>query len=223
MPFSLMVIALFCLCFLLGSIPWGVIISRLFFHTDVRNHGSGNIGTTNAFRALGKAGGVIVFLLDFGKGLLSGALAYQVFLWQGAQSGYDPHLFQILQALAFLACIWGHIFSPWLGFKGGKGIAVAVGCMFTTYGLWPTLLEIALFALLTACTRRVSVGSLAAAVACPFIGLYVFWGNWLAWILVTVAAITVIWAHRQNIARLRAGTESRIGGSKDKPSSPSEA
>lgn len=214
MMFWMVMAGLFLVCFLLGSIPWGVVISRVFYRTDVRNHGSGNIGTTNSFRALGKVGGASVFLLDFGKGLLSGALAWWV--CHGfppcADLGIATH--QVLYSLAFLACIWGHIFSPWLRFKGGKGIAVAVGCEFTVLGVWPTLLEIAIFALLVIATRRVSVGSLAAAVACPFIALVVFWGNWLAWLLVLLAALTVIWAHRQNIQRLIAGTESRIGAAK---------
>ncbi len=214
MAFWMVMAALFLACFLLGSIPWGVVISRLFYRTDVRDHGSGNIGTTNAFRALGKAGGAAVFLLDFGKGLLCGFLAW----W--ACHGFAPcadlgaQTHQVLYGLAFLACIWGHIFSPWLGFKGGKGIAVAVGCEFVVLGPLPTLLEIAIFALLVAVTRRVSVGSLGAAAACPLIALAVFWGNWLAWMFFLVAALTVIWAHRQNIQRIIAGTESRIGAPK---------
>lgn len=214
MAFWMVMAGLFLVCFLLGSIPWGVVISRVFYRTDVRDHGSGNIGTTNSFRALGKVGGAAVFLLDFGKGLLCGVLAWWVCHGFPPSAGLDIATQQVLYSVAFLACIWGHIFSPWLRFKGGKGIAVAVGCEFTVLGLWPTLLEIAIFALLVITTRRVSVGSLAAAVACPFIALFVFWGNWLAWLLVLLAALTVIWAHRQNIQRLLAGTESRIGASK---------
>lgn len=215
MPFALVLFLVFAGSFLLGSIPWGVVISRLFFHTDVRHHGSGNIGTTNSFRALGKAGGAAVFLLDFGKGVLSGLAAMWVCLWLSASRGeLDAGTAQTIMALAFLGCTWGHIFSPWLHFKGGKGIAVAVGCEFVVLGVWPTLLEIALFALLVAATKRVSVGSIAAAVACPLIALYVFWGHWLPWLLVTVAAATVLWAHRGNIERLRAGTEPAIGRKK---------
>lgn len=207
-------IALFIASFLLGSIPFGLIISKVFYHTDIRQHGSGNIGTTNAIRTMGKIGGYSVFLLDFGKGLLSGVLA-RLFAWSflpgggfeaGALVSYDTMI-----ALAFLACTLGHIFSPWLGFKGGKGIAVAVGCLFVTFGWIPALLEILIFAVLVIATRYVSVGSIAAAVACPFFSAYVFWGNWLAVVLCSFAGIVVIWAHRANIGRLRAGTENRIG------------
>ena len=128
---------LFVAAFLLGSIPWGLVISTVFFHTDIRQHGSGNIGTTNAMRTIGKAGGAAVFVLDFGKGLLSGVLAWAFSqyllpgagLVPGAPVSHDTML-----AVAFLGCTWGRIFSPWLKFKGGKGIAVAVGCLFVTFG-----------------------------------------------------------------------------------------
>ena len=178
---------LFVAAFLLGSIPFGLIISKVFYHTDLREHGSGNIGTTNAIRTMGKVGGYAVFV-------------------PGALVTYDTML-----AVAFLGCVWGHIFCPWLGFKGGKGIAVAVGCLFVTFGWIGACLELLIFIVLVATTKRVSIGSIAAAAACPFFALYFFWGDWLAWLFCTVAGLTVVWAHRENIKRLRAGTESRIG------------
>lgn len=210
--------AVFVLSFLLGSIPWGLIISKVFYHTDLREHGSGNIGTTNAMRTMGKAGGAAVFILDFGKGVLSGVLALAV-LWffvpgGGLYPGMTVGTYDDFLALAFLGCTWGHIFSPWLKFKGGKGIAVAVGCLFVTFGWVGACLELALFAVLVIATRHVSVGSIAAAVACPFFALYYFWGEPLAWTCCTLAALTVIWAHRGNIKRLLAHEESRIGDKK---------
>lgn len=228
-----LLLGLFAICFLLGSVPWGLVISRVFFHKDIREEGSGNIGTTNAMRSMGKAGGAAVFVLDFGKGLLSGFIAtlfaHQV---QGAFAGIALGLesmggvvFAVTAAgaeealalclgVSFIGCVWGHIFSPWLGFKGGKGIAVAVGCLFVVFGPVGALLELALFGVLVAATRYVSVGSIAAAVACPFFSLHYFWGDWVTVALCTIAALTVVWAHRENIARLRAGTERRIGGKK---------
>lgn len=207
-------VVLFVLSFALGSIPWGVIVSRTFYHTDVREHGSGNIGTTNAFRTMGKVGGSAVFLLDFGKGLLSGAVAWFAFTHLLDAALATQAVRDVFSAGAFLGCIWGHIFSPWLKFKGGKGIAVAIGCMFVAF--WPLIavLELAVFAVLVAATKRVSAGSIAAAVACPFFSLWRFWGDPWAIALCTLAALTVIWAHRGNIARLRAGTESAIGHAK---------
>ena len=154
-------------CFLLGSIPWGVIISKSVFHTDIREHGSGNIGTTNAMRTMGKKGGVAVFVLDFGKGLLSGLIALFVlatFIPGAGVAADSPVSASTVVALAFLCCTLGHIFSPWLKFKGGKGIAVAVGCLFVTFGVMGALLEIAVFAVVVAISRFVSAGSLAAAI-----------------------------------------------------------
>ena len=121
---------LFVAAFLLGSIPFGLIISKVFYHTDLREHGSGNIGTTNAIRTMGKVGGYAVFVLDFGKGLLSGVLAWAFSMQFLPGGGLEPGAlvtYDTMLAVAFLGCVWGHIFCPWLGFKGGKGIAVAVG------------------------------------------------------------------------------------------------
>lgn len=213
----LVALGLFVVCFLLGSIPWGVVISEVFFKKDIRQEGSGNIGTTNAMRSLGKIGGGAVFLLDFGKGLLSGFLALFACWYLLPGGGLAPDsliTYDTMLALSFMGCIFGHIFSPWLGFKGGKGIAVAVGCLFVTLGPVPALIEIALFAVIVIATRYVSAGSVAAAVLCPFLALYVFWGEWLAFALVTISALVVIWAHRGNIDRLRRGTERRIGDKK---------
>lgn len=190
---------LFAGTFLLGSIPWGVIVSRIGFHKDIRDEGSGNIGATNALRTMGKAGGAAVFLLDLGKGLLAGLLV--TLFTEGS----------VALALGFLGCIWGHIFSPWLKFRGGKGISVAVGYLFFLYGpLW-ALAEIALFALIVALSRYVSAGSVTAAVACPFIALHLFWGQWVTVGIIILAALTVIWAHRSNLRRLKQGTESKLG------------
>ncbi|WP_139653243.1 glycerol-3-phosphate 1-O-acyltransferase PlsY [Raoultibacter phocaeensis] len=217
--FAAVAVGLFAVAFLLGSIPFGLIISKVFYHTDIREHGSGNIGTTNAMRTMGKVGGSAVFVLDFGKGLLSGVLA-MIACWYFVPGGglsvdgssllsYDD-----LLAVAFLGCTWGHIFSPWLKFKGGKGIAVAVGCIFVTYGVVGACLELAIFIVLVLVTRYVSVGSIAAALACPFFALYFFWGDWLAVALCSIAGLTVVWAHRANIKRLLSGTENRIGSKK---------
>ncbi|HIT45668.1 MAG TPA: glycerol-3-phosphate 1-O-acyltransferase PlsY [Candidatus Aphodovivens excrementavium] len=210
-------VCLFVVCFLLGSIPWGLIISKLFYHTDIREHGSGNIGTTNAMRTMGKKGGAAVFLLDFGKGLLAGFLplvACWFFVPGGGVSPDSPLSYATYQGVGFLGCVWGHIFSPWLKFKGGKGIAVAVGSLFFTFGPVGALIELAVFIVVVVASRYVSAGSLAAAVVCPFLSLWIFWGEWPAWAMCVIAALTVIWAHRGNIARLRAGSESRIGSKK---------
>lgn len=214
-------IAVFIISFLLGSIPWGVIISRVFFHTDIRQHGSGNIGTTNAMRSLGKVGGGAVFLLDFGKGIAAAAIALLImgmFVPGGGLASDVPVGYNEVLCVTFLGCVWGHIFSPWLGFKGGKGIAVAIGCLFVTFGVIGALFELAVFIVIVYITRYVSAGSIAAAVVCPFVAafFYLFLDFApLAFAFCTVAALTVVWAHRENIARLRAGNERRIGDPKE--------
>lgn len=219
-------IAVFLITFLLGSIPWGVIISKVVFRKDLRTEGSGNIGATNAVRTLGKAGGVAVFVLDFGKGLLSGFIGLWIATYMMdqvaageaqysvavllAQEGKAPYL-----ALALAGCTLGHIFSPWLKFKGGKGIAVAVGAIFVVYGPWLTMLELGIFLVVVGLTRYISAGSLAAAVACPFVGLFRFWGSWFAVVVCALVGCVVIWAHRSNIQRLLNHEESQIGSKKE--------
>ncbi len=198
------------IAFLLGSVPWGLVISKVFYGKDLREEGSGNIGTTNAIRAMGKAGGYAVFVLDFGKGLLSGFIG----MWIASAFGLDEAGVRLATAVAFFACTYGHIFSPWLGFKGGKGIAVAVGCLFVTFGPVGAIIELAIFAVLVIASKYVSLGSVAAAAACPLLALWFFWGNWIGWLLCAVTGLTVVWAHRGNIARLRDGTERRIGEKK---------
>lgn len=201
-------------CFLLGSFPSGVVIGKVFYHTDIRKQGSGNIGTTNAIRALGKKGGYAVFILDFGKGLLSGFVGVWLY---GLFSGDAQAMFTLADGMcfSFLGCGMGHIFSPWLGFKGGKGIAVCVGCLFVVFGFIGAWIELGIFIVLVIATRYVSVGSIAAAVLCPFLALHYFWGDWLAVVMCLIMALTVIWAHRENISRLRSGTERRIGDKKE--------
>ena len=218
-------VTVFVITFLLGSSPWGLIISKMVFRKDLRKEGSGNIGATNAVRTLGKAGGIAVFLLDFGKGLLSGFIGLWIANYMMAQvaAGEAQYSFTVLfakegaapyLALALAGCTFGHIFSPWLKFRGGKGIAVAVGCIFVVYGPWLTLLELGIFIAVVALTRYISAGSLAAAVACPFVGLFRFWGSWFAVIVCALVGFVVIWAHRANIHRLMNHEESRIGSKK---------
>ncbi len=230
---------LLVIAFLLGSIPWGVIISRVFYRKDIRDEGSGNIGTANAMRSLGRVGGGAVFVLDFVKGCLSGLVAWQFAIWfsQGASdsgtpaivtmvgfassagqtltAASDPAVAEMIRqfcgAVAFFGCILGHIFSPWLKFKGGKGIAVGVGCLLFFLGPVPTLIAVLAFVVLVVATRYVSVGSLAAAVASIILCFVLMWGNVLAIVFGVIALLAIIWAHRGNIGNLREGTERRIG------------
>lgn len=204
--------------FLLGSIPWGVIISKTVYHTDIREHGSGNIGTTNAMRTMGKAGGIAVFLLDFGKGLLSGGIAVGALQLFAPDVASDALVNSVtMGAVAATGCTLGHIFSPWLGFHGGKGIAVAIGALCFAFGPIGAFIEVfCIFAPLVLITRYVSVGSIASAALCPVIACFLFWGQWPAIALYALTGATVVWAHRENIKRLMAGTESKVGSKKHK-------
>lgn len=214
MNLALMAILIFVITFLLGSIPFGVIISRLFFRKDIRNEGSGNIGTTNAMRSLGKVGGASVFLLDFGKGLLSGYLGTVFMGMVEPTSGVAAGQFML--SLSFLGCILGHIYSPWLKFHGGKGIAVAIGACFFVIGVFFSCVELAVFIVLVIATRYVSVGSIASAAICPFIAFYLYGDNLPAAIAISIAALFIVYAHRENISRLLKHNENRIGSKKKK-------
>lgn len=205
--------------FLLGSIPWGVLISRAFFHKDVRDTGSGNIGFTNSMRSMGKAGGAAVFLLDFAKGFVSGILAQFVFAPMMPMSAFDltyvGGAVEFCTGVAIFASTMGHIFCPWLGFKGGKGISCAWGASFCAITPLGGVIVFMPFLLLVLLTRYVSVGSIAAAVTICFLAV-IFRGNSLvACILICITGLVVIWAHRGNIVRLTKGTERKISGHKE--------
>ena len=207
MDLAIASILILLITFLLGSIPFGVIISRLFFKKDIRNEGSGNIGTTNAMRSLGKIGGGAVFILDFGKGLLSGFLGTVFAGMVAPTAGYEAG--QLVLALSFFGCVVGHIYSPWLKFHGGKGIA-----LFFVFGPLFAVFELVIFAVLVIATRYVSVGSIAAALACPFFAFYLYWPNLPAACAISIAALLVVFAHRENIKRLINHNENRIGQKK---------
>ena len=188
-------VAAMLLAYVIGSIPFGVVVGKLFYHVDVREHGSGNVGTTNVFRVLGKKAGVIVLICDMLKGYVPAAVAAAVF---------DPWFAIIIAA----APVLGHIYSIFLKGRGGKGIATGAGVVLA---LVPLAFAIILTAwlLLILITRYVSVASLAAAVLVPVltIALDEPLPYEIAGVLV---AILVWWAHRSNISRLLAGEENRV-------------
>jgi glycerol-3-phosphate acyltransferase PlsY len=186
--------------YLLGSIPTSYLVSRLFAKIDLRQHGSGNLGATNLYRVLGWKYAVPVALFDVAKG------AIPVLVVAPRVTGSD------LFALACgVAAILGHVFSVFVGFKGGKGVATAAGVML---GLTPLALAVAatVWALLVFLTGYVSLGSIAAAAVLP-LAVYLLERPTTAellWIDAAVAA-GVIFLHRRNIQRLLQGTESRFG------------
>jgi acyl phosphate:glycerol-3-phosphate acyltransferase len=187
--------------YLLGSIPFGYLVVRIFKGEDVRTIGSGNIGATNVARK-SPALGVATLLLDAAKGLAAVLVAGVLF------SGPHPQL--IMTTAAFFAVL-GHLFPVWLKFRGGKGVATSLGA-FILLTPKSILCMVVLFLLIAVAFRYVSLGSVAVAAAFPLLA----WAlheyvdpRQLVWIALVSAL--VIWRHRQNIGRLAAGTESKLG------------
>ncbi len=182
--------------FLLGSVPFGVVISRLFYRRDIRQGGSGNIGAMNALRTIGKTGALAVLVLDALKGAVPALLVMRML--------HDTHLAAIVAACAML----GHCFSPWLRFKGGKGVATSFGATFALS--WPAgVASIVAWLAGALSTTYSSVGSMLAHIVTPVALWYFTRDAWLTGYGV-FAAILVFYTHRENIARIAAGRESGI-------------
>lgn len=193
--------------FLVCGIPFGKIIARAK-GVDIQKVGSGNIGTTNVAREVGKGAAALTLLFDAGKGALATGLAtilFPSFVTSGAGVGVHDELGWLV-GLVMLAAICGHIFSPFLGFHGGKGIAVGVGSLLGF--AWPVgLIELGIFFVIALITKKVSLGSIVVAAVVGLV-LALFYGlNLPMDLLVEVAGLIVVWAHRSNIKKLIAGTE----------------
>jgi glycerol-3-phosphate acyltransferase PlsY len=183
------------LAYLIGSIPFGYLIVRFTGRGDVRQTGSGGTGATNVSRRAGKGAGVLTLILDALKGAAAVLIATRF------SSGW-------LIAAAAIAVIVGHIFPVWLGFRGGKGVATAVG-VFLVLAPFALLCAGVVFLIMFLFTRYVSLGSISAAVTIPLI----LWPNGLTSAIFTCAVVVaalVIFAHRANIARLIHGTEPKF-------------
>ena len=217
-----MYLCIFLCAYVLGSVPFGLIISKAIYRVDLRKHGSGNIGTTNAMRTLGFSGGALTFFLDTIKGYLGGLCALILvaafsgdpvgrFVWTSIIGPIAPLENAIPVSVALFGGVVGHLFPVWLKFKGGKGVAVAGGCLFVLFGWLPGALELVIFACVVLASKYVSLGSLCAAGACPIICAILFWRAPLAVLFAVLTCVLVFWAHRENIGRLRTGTERRVG------------
>src|SRR5438874_758136 len=161
MTFPTLAILIFLASYLLGAVPFGYLVARTR-GVDIFRHGSGNIGATNVGRILGRRFGVLVFALDFAKGALPVVLA------DAAARQFQPAASAYLGVAAGLAAFLGHLFSPWLGFRGGKGVATAAGVVAVLVPL-PALGAVGVWVVLLAAFRYVSAASVAAALAlCGF-------------------------------------------------------
>lgn len=186
--------------YLLGSVPFALIISRVFYRIDIREHGSGNVGATNVVRVLGKGPGLACFALDFGKGFVP--------TWLGGYFGFPWWAVLLLGVAAIL----GHSRSVFLRFTGGKSVATGAG-VIVALAPWVGLGALLIWAAVFGLSRIVSLGSIVAAASLPFLMLalhepmpYVAFA--------TLVSLYVIVRHRSNIQRLLKGQEPRMGTKK---------
>ena len=201
--------------YLICGIPFGKILVGLMSHKDIQKEGSGNIGTTNALRVGGPKVAALTLAFDLLKGMVCVIVFRDVVYAGSSWSASSTVSYSLLVALVALACLYGHIFSPYLKFHGGKGIATGVGILFGFY--WPlALIHLAIFIVLVAITRYVSVGSIVTAALVPVTVFLTQPGIPLPALAVwAILGWSVVFAHRGNIARLRAGTENKLSfGSK---------
>jgi glycerol-3-phosphate acyltransferase PlsY len=193
--------------YLLGSLPFAIIVTKLFGMADPRSYGSGNPGATNVLRSGNKLAAVLTLLGDALKGWLAVWLAQH---FAGSVSGITT---SIIAAVGFAALL-GHAFPVFIGFKGGKGVATAAG-VFLGFSVWLALACIGVWLAVAVITRYSSLAAICAALAAPLFA----W--WLLDVPQAVAlagmSLLVLWRHQQNIRNLLAGTESRIGKGKKKP------
>lgn len=201
-------IGIFLLAYLFGSVPTGYLAGKLLQGIDIREHGSGSTGATNVLRTLGKVPGSIVLLIDALKGILAVAIAQTIFtlnLFPTLPIEWESYLVP----LAATAALLGHSKSIWLNFGGGKSVATGVGVLLAMS--WQVGLgTIAVFAISLAISRIVSISSIAGAISVT-VWMLVFNRPIPSIIFALVGGIYVTWLHRQNIDRLIAGTEPKLG------------
>ncbi len=190
--------ALVGVAYLLGSMSFAVLLVRLSTGKDIRTEGSGNAGATNVLRAHGKRLALAVAALDIAKGALA--------VWLVRLVTADPRY----AAAAAFAAILGHVFPLYYGFRGGKGVATAVGA-FLVLAPWPTLVCIGVFVLIVATTRYVSLGSIVAMVLLPPIAGLVFHAPRPVVVAAAATAVLIVLKHRDNLKRLVSGEERKLG------------
>ncbi|MBQ1482017.1 MAG: glycerol-3-phosphate 1-O-acyltransferase PlsY [Erysipelotrichaceae bacterium] len=190
--------------YLIGSIPWGLVIGKVFFHKDIRNYGSGNLGGTNAARVLGTPVGIAVILLDALKAFIVMILCHLL------NPGFEQY--------AGLAVCIGHCFPIFAGFKGGKAVACSYGyllglALYITHNYLITfILPVAVFFIVLAICKMVSLSSMTGVCSAAIL-IFIFCDR-LSGLLVLCLSLFVIYRHRANIQRIMNGTESKIGQKK---------
>ena len=216
-------IGLIAVSYLCAAIPFALLIGKAK-GVDIRRHGSGNIGATNAWRVLGRPYGLAVFALDFLKGflpvLIAGSMLHNPDApWANSEAGINLHLMWVLVAAA---CVLGHVFPIYLKFRGGKGVATSLGVLIAIYPYFTmaALIAFVLWVVVTYATRFVSLGSVTAAIAFPITFAIVAaaktedWAGQPLWplhVFAIIMAVLVVWRHRTNLAHLVRSKESKVG------------
>jgi glycerol-3-phosphate acyltransferase PlsY len=199
--FSLPALAALAFGYLLGSIPFGLILTRLAGLGDVRKIGSGNIGATNVLRTGHKGLAALTLVLDALKGTLAVIVAHHV--------GGSYGIAILAGLLAGFGAFLGHLFPVWLNFAGGKGVATYIGVLLGL--IWPAaLIFCAMWIGIAALTRYSSLSALLASVVTPFV-VYLVFGDLPAALVAATMTVLLLWKHRGNIGRLMRGEEPKIG------------
>lgn len=211
MSMALFTIVAMLASFAICGIPFGVLVARAH-GVDVRKEGSGNIGMTNVARTVGGGAAALTFVLDVFKGtfcvLIARLLVAQLYCGGEWALTAPQQPLGWIASCVWAACVFGHVFSPYLGFHGGKGISVGLGAGLGLY--WPVaLLALVVFLIVAVPSRYVSLGSICAAIALPT-WAFVFDFTPAAMVPTIVVGALVIWCHRANIERLRTGTENKF-------------
>lgn len=210
--------------YLLGSISFSIIFTRMFNNIDIRTLGSGNAGLTNVLRSVGVKAGLFTLIFDFGKGALSIYLSKTIFSYFCAANSLPYYFIQYGAYIAGLACIIGHIYPLYFKFKGGKGILASAGIVLLID--WRIfIVVISVFAICFAAKKIVSIGSICAAVSFPVANLiitlcdrYAYSGSgsapfsyaWITTVLSAAFSAILIYKHKANIVRLKNGTEKTL-------------
>ncbi|MFT6815008.1 MAG: glycerol-3-phosphate acyltransferase PlsY [Sphingobacteriales bacterium] len=192
--------------YLIGSIPTAVLIGKIFYKVDIREHGSGNSGASNTFRVLGVKAGIPVMLIDMLKGFFACSLAHLI---GGMESGTEQYVnFQLVLGIT---AVIGHVYPIFAGFQGGKGIATLFGIILAIHPA-AALSCVVVFVVVLLITKYVSLSSIACALSFPFLLIFVFKTDVRALIIFSLAVmVLVILTHRENIERLRKGEENSAG------------
>jgi glycerol-3-phosphate acyltransferase PlsY len=214
-------VVLMCLaCYLIGGVPFGYLAGRVK-GIDIRAAGSGNIGATNVGRLLGRSWGILVFALDVAKGLVPTLVVGMVLEAGAAEWNLSGSALNVLWLGCGICCVLGHNYPVYLRFRGGKGVATSLGVVLGVYPYLTIagLLAFGVWLVVTLTTRYVSLGSICAAISLPpALAVCTLWDDSSVFTenlpvlgFAMLAAALVIYRHRENIKRLRAGTESPIG------------